>query len=639
MSEIPIQNSDTRWSRTGAESSSLRQYSENASLLSFDSVQTTERLLDKLELTEEEELLLEKALRENNERQNSLLYSDQEPSVCVPAKGFPSLRNTRKANPPNHRRIFSTGSTAMLSDDARLVSSRGSVVENNVSDLRYSYVAIEEDDDGGDDREDCRDYQNPYERGSWDQNQHCKGSPPINIEKFRFKKYEPVKFNVTPPITSFCSSDTFDKEGTCTPIHTPGHTPKNSVSSIKLNNSNTQSSSDSDFTSKQFSRTPEDKSSSAFHYSGSNVFSTPTAEFKKGHSAKKSSFSLKNLFKSPKVRSVADEPSTPSAKNKPSSLPNTPMMPFKFPSGANTETTNNHIEEEKHHTKNLGNLHMDNILNIRNTSGHSKTMSDSSTVPTTNNSTNYSQTQTQIPKQKHVYKLLIEPRPSVKSSNHSKLPSNAASVISSEMALSELKANNSLRAQVQRNDSTRRILAKQHINIAIELRNKGNFRDSTVHLKEACKLGDKTAFLLYGLALRYGSGSEIDLQESFNWIKGATGIKNFKSQVFNRSVDPTTLSGPFNASNDCAAPAMYECGIAYLKGIGISPDEWKGLKCLEYAASLGHVDSMCLCGTLWSRNTGIRWRDVKKAAAWFRLAKDYGADLIGAEWIYKEKYM
>ena len=85
---------------------------------------------------------------------------------------------------------------------------------------------------------------------------------------------------------------------------------------------------------------------------------------------------------------------------------------------------------------------------------------------------------------------------------------------------------------------------------------------------------------------------------------------------------------------------MYECGISYLKGYGVDRvDELKGLKYLEKAAALGHVDSICLSGTIWSKKSKVRRRDMARAAAWFRIADKRGANLIGAEWIYKDKYM
>lgn len=198
------------------------------------------------------------------------------------------------------------------------------------------------------------------------------------------------------------------------------------------------------------------------------------------------------------------------------------------------------------------------------------------------------------------------------------------------------------------------------ISAAIDMRKAGNLHASALKLRQACQKGNKTAFLLYGLALRYGYGVEIDYIQSFYYIKLATSIKSWDNDVFNFEVNPFQLERTINESipfklEEPLVPALFECGIAYLKGYGIQNiDEYKGLKCLEKAASMGHVDSMCLSGIIWSQEPEIseqsfnstsfdkkirRKKDVIKAAAWFRIAEKRGANLIGSDWIYKKKYL
>lgn len=87
------------------------------------------------------------------------------------------------------------------------------------------------------------------------------------------------------------------------------------------------------------------------------------------------------------------------------------------------------------------------------------------------------------------------------------------------------------------------------------------------------------------------------------------------------------------------APALYECGLSYLKGYGVpSANSPLGLKYLEYAGSLGHVDAMCLSGIILSKNKDKSPEDVIRAASWFRIAEKRGANLIGSEWIHKQDY-
>lgn len=199
------------------------------------------------------------------------------------------------------------------------------------------------------------------------------------------------------------------------------------------------------------------------------------------------------------------------------------------------------------------------------------------------------------------------------------------------------------------------------ISSAIDMRKAGNLQASALRLRQACQKGNKTAFLLYGLALRYGYGIERDYIQSFHYIQLATSITFWDKEVFDLNVNPFDLERHLNESipyklEEPMVPALYECGIAYLKGFGVSEiNEFKGLKCLEKAGAMGHVDSMCLSGIIWSQDqeigksvsnstdpnkeNSLRKKDIAKAAAWFRIADKRGANLIGSDWIYKKKYI
>lgn len=185
----------------------------------------------------------------------------------------------------------------------------------------------------------------------------------------------------------------------------------------------------------------------------------------------------------------------------------------------------------------------------------------------------------------------------------------------------------------------------EQVDLAITMRDEGKFVESAAILRDACLAGDRTAFLLYGLSLRYGYGVEKDYEQSFKFIFAATSITSEKEEIFNLTLNPfkleTDLEDVSNNGSNPIIPALYECGIAYLKDYGITDSanhETKGLKYLEKAASMGHVDALCLCGILWSKSSPTRKKDMCRAAAWFRIAERRGAHLIGSSWIHKEKY-
>ena len=190
----------------------------------------------------------------------------------------------------------------------------------------------------------------------------------------------------------------------------------------------------------------------------------------------------------------------------------------------------------------------------------------------------------------------------------------------------------------QENQNTNHLITS-----AINMRIEGKLEASATRLKKACESGNKTAYLLYGLALRHGCGTPEDQKLSLSYIKKATGIESFDEEVFNCNIDPSELEEDNSIPSklqEPLVPALHECGISYLKGYGGEEvDEFKGLKFLEKAASLNHVDSMCLCGIIWSQKSDTRKKDLSRAAAWFRLADKRGANLIGSDWIYKKKYI
>ncbi|RAZ64082.1 hypothetical protein DK853_44490, partial [Klebsiella oxytoca] len=42
---------------------------------------------------------------------------------------------------------------------------------------------------------------------------------------------------------------------------------------------------------------------------------------------------------------------------------------------------------------------------------------------------------------------------------------------------------------------------------------------------------------------------------------------------------------------------------------------------------------------LFPKISNVKKKDLTRAAAWFRIADKKGANLLGSDWIYKEKYM
>lgn len=681
----------------------------NHSLLSFETIATTERLLDRLDLSLEDEKLLEQALAEEEEKKKTLSNNHvNAPTVSMPASGFLSLRNrnniaSQRVNPNNNQSI-------KFSEKEFIV--KGTVSYSNVEQhfankSRYSSVA-EEDSDSDSDlnfstmNNDIRTYkrehllegphniqnqfmyqnkdQYPYQHQNI-QNQpsynylhqrsksHSQQKNPymnrnvVNFEKYRFNNpnynREPQQHlqNFNPHTRQYeeANNSQNQKGNTKSTRMVPntyieGNRTVSSKSSFKdkLSKPNINSSLESENTPRSGIK--------EHHKSQPNNFSTPTESTSTGHSVsisestdepnplykthkKKSSFSLKSLFRSPKANKghtyLKSVESTGINSDIFIELEGSPKNSFnqekrhRSPIGVPLKFSSRNLTQTKNQPKDIG--HIRSFSDLNKSSVNTASLEDHQSI--TMNKSNSKESR----------------RLSFDSGNHSKsmppllTPNNSNE--ESQIFESHYRSPISSSSEVQTAGSVleRGNFKVNDIENAINMRNEGRLEESTEKLRLTCLSGNRTAFLLYGLALRNGYGTAINHKESFYYIREASGIMSLEVEVFNLNIDPFELERNSSIPTviiEPQVPAIYECGISYLKGYSVSsPDEVRGLKCLEKAASLGHLDSMCLCGTIWSKHSNVRKKNLARAAAWFRLAQKNGANLVGSEWIYKDKYL
>lgn len=588
----------------------------NESVLSLDSLQTTERLLDRLDLSTEDEVLLQQALREEETRRTQLQDLKQKRVLCMPASGFPSLRHAGGSG--NHSNLIDHNSTMHiingLSNKEKVRPSNRNAIELHFSKYRYSYLVEEESD------AEENDGLNPDQSVI---------NQAVSIDKFRLKNYQYTSKMDT-------LTETYERQNYSFPApnrptlktsqQSPFHTPKGSISSIEskyLIKPSTQSSGDSDLSKASDVRVP--------HYNSTYNFSTPrksnsnssiqqdisspskSVSTTKTHK-KKSSFSLKNLFRSPKVESIKSP-----KKDYSTSLESTPVSKnFRFPSNQqdfySQSSSPSPYTASDSHTPNQQEKHNQGHKPDNN---YSLNISDDRASEITESC--FKSSMGSISQRK----LSLNREKSMESTSHTDSPKLQSGTAYSNYLNHEQD-----------------LVPERRIRTAIELRNRGHLKESTEQLRALCNGGYRIGYLLYGLALRHGSGTKQDYKSSFKYLKMAADIQSEELQIFDRAINPFELNDVPYDPPEPLAPALYECGICYLKGYGVEfIDEVKGLKYLEIAASLGHIDSMCLSGTIWSKKSRNRKKDSARAAAWFRLADKRGATLIGAEWIYKDKYM
>ncbi|CAI4037250.1 hypothetical protein SMKI_02G1180 [Saccharomyces mikatae IFO 1815] len=687
------------------ESSMDSQFSyahSNKSSISFESIQTTERLLDKLDLSLEDELILQEALlEEENALRNSQLSQANGPTLCMPASEFPSLRYRSNPSPTYiQARDRSLIIDSLKEKDSSLRGKFSSCkVERHMpKKSRYSYI-VEEDYDSEtfnisnpQIKRNERDYKYP----NYDSNTRGTNTPnSFNFENYRIENTRlhhlyPMllssdndnknikKINSNNINNSMKNDWKFEKQGSpnefvpaqrSTCLHRNGSSTSTNTSFSEvgqLSKPKTQSSFESE--SSSFAKlkstksdttpvksSPKRSSSSTSTLTKPNTMTSdisvpPTPPYKT-HKKKSSLSSLKKLFKSPRARAknkkdLESEGSSPihSATN---------LLDF---SGENTQV------QPISNTVNNYSPHLAKYIFPPNPTFHFRTLSSpqSATEKKTNSKVRPNRTHLRTFSDFHTMEKDLRTEELSALTGQSNKP-NCPKVIRRTLSLDSMVPNDqahytdTLNHRKQESNTTKKSGKLKfhqepydndeslHIGQAITMRHQGKLEESAQRLKRACARGNKTAFLLYGLALRHGCGVDKNLKLSLGYLMAATDIKSFAAEVLDLDINPLnfiSIDDIPDIAPEPTAPALYECGMAYLKGLGTDhPDEIKGLKFLEKAALLGHVDSMCLSGTIWSKTSNIKKKDLARAAAWFRIADKKGANLLGSDWIYKEKYM
>ncbi|CCF57066.1 hypothetical protein KAFR_0C00710 [Kazachstania africana CBS 2517] len=742
-------NSNEMMSSTKTSNGLGRTYSlrSNFSAVSFDSVVTTERLLDKLELSTEDQLLFEQVVQKEKERNHSgksnAIVSPR--TICMPASQFPSLRMRQMKinNSANSSTInlYKTQDGAIVKDSIKQLlendlilkdkSIAASVEQHYASTSRFSYVA--EEDPCSDELID--DLTNNYkDAGAVTKNtgrgtsfKYGARNNVANFEKFRIlNEQQSTRHSSDSSAPQSHNGQTFQKinfkgkqldsvglshAATIIPESNKRTKVQSSFYSSTIGTGSTNSASSqfseirqpaehspdtivSSSESKLWNSTPVRNkfhkestpkgsiNGDPFDFENDITFiqnvaetSSPLTASYKSHKKKSSLSSLKSLFRTTKssknnqdktklsynnrCNNTSEQYSTQYANDSHNSMrsnsisvdssnslesspsrskssiknkfifPPNPVFPSDKEIYSNTKSKNNSANR---HFRSFSDVHSKSkFLRL----DDHKTGKDSFTTKAYSSSCNASPIKFINHKQSHNRRASIPNDDLLNEFTASPSMKNVLATQSGSPGVGSKSEN--LRDKTSNNDL---------ISSAIAMRKVGNMKASAEKLQKACKSGDKTAFLLYGLALRHGYGVTRDLSMSFKYILMATGLNpsQVHSKILECSIDPSEIEKHLNVLPERIieplVPAIYECGIAYLKGYGVDQvDEHRGLKFLEKSASMGHVDSMCICGIIWSQKSTCRKKDIARAAAWFRIAEKRGANLLGSDWIHKKKYM
>ncbi|KAF9960905.1 hypothetical protein BGZ70_008454 [Mortierella alpina] len=225
--------------------------------------------------------------------------------------------------------------------------------------------------------------------------------------------------------------------------------------------------------------------------------------------------------------------------------------------------------------------------------------------------------------------------------------------------------------------------ADSNIQKAIELHENNQLEEATHHFWLAAQSENPLGQLMYGLSLRHGWGCKPNPTEALLFLQRAaeyamgelnelgpvqpttapsTATTTAPSSV-NRTQQPEQQqqqgSHPKSSSNptqqtlrrmgsmDRTAAmitarkelvmALYELGMSYLKGWGVTKDKSVAFTYFKIAADLGDPDSQNETALCYYEGIGTD-KDMYQSAKYYRMAAAQGASQLGNSWIWKPKY-
>jgi len=188
---------------------------------------------------------------------------------------------------------------------------------------------------------------------------------------------------------------------------------------------------------------------------------------------------------------------------------------------------------------------------------------------------------------------------------------------------------------------------EQHLAKGIASHEEGSLQKSTYHLRIAATASLPTAMLLYALACRHGWGMRPNQAEGVIWLKKAvnsSGLEVAADGNLDHPLHPPKTSAPSDSAVSVGstpldrkthqaqlALAIYELGVSYMNGWGISQNKPLALRCFEIAGAWGDADALAEAGFCYAKGVGCK-KDPKKAAELYRKAESKGISMTGNSW-------
>ena len=191
------------------------------------------------------------------------------------------------------------------------------------------------------------------------------------------------------------------------------------------------------------------------------------------------------------------------------------------------------------------------------------------------------------------------------------------------------------RAPAQQTRKSTDLTPEDHLAKGIESHEKGNYKESTYHLRIAARHNLPTAMLLYALACRHGWGMRPNQAEGVQWLRKAADcasleVADDQEQQSQGDKKPEDILQQKTRRAQFAL-SIYELGVSHMNGWGIEQDKALALRCFEIAANWGDADAMSEAGFCYYHGHGCK-KDLKKAAKYYRMAEAKGVSMVGNSW-------
>jgi hypothetical protein len=197
-------------------------------------------------------------------------------------------------------------------------------------------------------------------------------------------------------------------------------------------------------------------------------------------------------------------------------------------------------------------------------------------------------------------------------------------------AAAQPSASGSLRNNNATAEPATSLSADEHVAKGIDLHEHGELQESSYHFRLAAHANHPTGMLMYALACRHGWGMRKNPREGVQWLRKVTELAS--AEVAEAEVDSSHVDY-FEKKGRKAqfALSIYELGVSHMNGWGIEQDKALALRCFEIAGTMGDADALSEAGYCYANGVGCK-KDMKKAAKFYRMAEEKGANMVGQSW-------